>query len=271
MTIIFLSGCSITIGDPPKSKKENKSSETNQNQNKKTASAPKIDILSQDFSTHYMNENHVRGYKGLMKAMDKEKIESKFGSADEVRNFLGREGHVYGNIMVMYYLSDKRPIQQYGIVPNKKETYREFVDVHGEPDQDLRTGYGRSFVVYNKTPNNGYQIVVYTSGNKEDDEITYLMQYPDNFEFTQSSDEHNTVITSDNVYNVAESFEGIDKADKSFMKWKPLKKNGNVFSLTYTDNKRKILGSYKVSEDGYVESFDGNGNKIRASYIHLNE
>ena len=269
-TILLLSGCSITIGDPPNKNNHNKSSQSKNNNSNKSESAPKIDILSQDFSDHYMNENHVTGYKGMMKTMNKENIESKFGQEEDVRNFLGREGHVYGSFMVMYYLSEGRPVEQFSVVPTDHVTYKEFIDFHGEPAQDLRTGQGHSFVIYNNTPNNGYQIAVYTNGNDDNDNIQYIMQYPDDFEFVNSSENQNTVITRDNVFDAVEAFEGIDKVDTDETVWKEPEKHGDKFGFSYTSKDGELLGSYNVSEDGYVESFDEEGKKIRAGYINLN-
>ncbi|GGI39403.1 hypothetical protein GCM10010896_03210 [Mammaliicoccus stepanovicii] len=243
-------------------KKSNKSNETKRNN-------PRIDILSQDFSEQYMNANHVSGYKNLMKTMNRKEVEAKFGKEEDVRNFLGREGHVYGNFMVMYYLGSDNPIEQYSIVPSDKVTYREFINFHGEPAQDLRTGQGHSFVTYNNTPNNGYQIAVYTSGNKDDDEIQYIMQYPDDFEFVNSSEHQNTFITRHNVFDAVEAFEGVDKVDTDNTTWKEPKKTGDTYGFSYENKDGKLLGSYNVREDGYVESFDEEGKKIRAAYIDL--
>nr|WP_263314092.1 hypothetical protein [Mammaliicoccus sp. Marseille-Q6498] len=273
MTGLLLAGCSISIGDPPSDSKSSKTSEKEDNKKDKNnnASGPEIDILSQDFSDNYMNANHVNGYGGLMKSMNKKSVEEHFGNEDEVRNFLGREGHVYGNFMVMYYLGNDNPIEQFSIVPKNDVTYREFVDFHGEPTQDLRTSQGHSFVIYNKTNHNGYQIAVYTSGNDDDDEIQYIMQFPDDFKFVNSSDEQNTVITRENVFDAVEAFEGINKLDTDKITWKEPEKKGDTFGFSYTNKSGKLLGSYKVSEDGYVESFDEDGKKIRSSYISLNQ
>lgn len=273
-SIIILSGCSITIGEPAKdnnAKQEDKSENNDTNNENNKQSTPNIDILSQDFSDNYMNANHVTGYKGLIKNMNKKEVQQKYGEEDDIRNFLGREGYVYGNFMVMYYLGAGNPIEQYSIIPNQNVTYKEFVDFHGEPTQDLRKGQGHSFVIYNKTPNNGYQIAVYTEGSNEDDEIRYIMQYPDDFEFSNSSNDENTVITRDNVFDAVEAFEGIDKVDTDKTIWKEPEKKDDTFGFSYTDKNGKLLGSYNVREDGYVESFDEKGNKIRAGYINLND
>ncbi|UXU83472.1 hypothetical protein MUA77_11745 [Mammaliicoccus sciuri] len=83
--------------------------------------------------------------------------------------------------MVTYYSSEGYPVKQFSIVPSNHVTYKDFVDFHGEPTQDLRTRQGHSFVVYNKTNYNGYQVAVYTKGNTDDDNIQYIMQFPDDF------------------------------------------------------------------------------------------
>ncbi|MCJ0913027.1 MULTISPECIES: hypothetical protein [Mammaliicoccus] len=267
--ILLLTGCSITIGDPQNHNQKPSKSNNKQQKNKKET--PKINVLSQDFSDHYMNENHVTGYRGLVKTMDKSEIESKYGDEEEVRNFLGREGHVYGNFMVRYYLSEGYPVKQFSIVPSNHVTYKDFVDFHGEPTQDLRTRQGHSFVVYNKTNHNGYQVAVYTKGNTDDDNIQYIMQFPDDFQFENSRDNQQTTITRENVFDAVEAFEGIDKDDTDHIIWKEPKKKGDVFGFSYSSKDGKLLGSYNVSEDGYVESFNENGKKIRAGYINLNQ
>ena len=76
-SIIILSGCSITIGEPAKdnnAKQEDKSENNDTNNENNKQSTPNIDILSQDFSDNYMNANHVTGYKGLIKNMNKKNI-----------------------------------------------------------------------------------------------------------------------------------------------------------------------------------------------------
>lgn len=48
-------------------------------------------------------------------------------------------------------------------------------------------------------------------------------------------------------------------------------KKGDVFGFSYSSKDGKLLGSYNVSEDGYVETFNENGKKIRDCYINLNQ
>ena len=76
-SIIILSGCSITIGEPAKdnnAKQEDKSENNDTNNENNKQSTHNIDILSQDFSDNYMNANHVTGYKGLIKNMNKKEV-----------------------------------------------------------------------------------------------------------------------------------------------------------------------------------------------------
>lgn len=188
---LILSGCSISFGDPPKdiesdtsNKKTNKEKNSNETKQTQTVSVPNIDILSQEFSDNYMNANHVDGYNGLSKNMNKKNIEQKFGKEDKIKNFLGEDGYVYGNFIVMYDDTNDKKIEQYGIIPKEYITYQQFVGFHGEPAQNLRSNKNTSLIAYNNVPNNGYQIAVFTSGDQDNDKIEYVVQYPDNFQFT---------------------------------------------------------------------------------------
>ncbi|WP_262649661.1 hypothetical protein [Mammaliicoccus sciuri] len=44
-----------------------------------------------------------------------------------------------------------------------------------------------------------------------------------------------------------------------------------MFGFSYSSKDGKLLGSYYVSEGGYVETFNENGKKIRDGYINLNQ
>ncbi|UEX90308.1 hypothetical protein [Staphylococcus ratti] len=112
-----------------------------------------IDVLSSSFSTHYMNANHVEGYRNFKRNRSQSQIEQQFGKPEKTFSIDGQKVYQYGDISIAYN-NDKR-VNHVFITPTNVMTH-DFIQVHQRPDTD----YGH-FWYYDKNRGNGYTIKVY--------------------------------------------------------------------------------------------------------------
>lgn len=117
-------------------------------------SLPSIDVLTESFSTDFMNEDHREGFASISLGMSKAQVKSKFGEPNETVTVAGMSAERYGSIAVHY---DNETVDRYFIVPETDTTVYQFTSQHGEPTMKADEGG----IVYDDNPHNSFSIKVY--------------------------------------------------------------------------------------------------------------
>src|SRR5699024_8902396 len=114
---------------------------------------PKIDVLSQQFSTEFMNNDVRHGYHKVKKGEHKDSVEEKFGESQKEIEVAGANAIQYGDIAVHF---NNQKVDRFFIIPNNI-TLQQFIQVHG-----TRTiNYNEGTMIYDDNPNNKFSVKVY--------------------------------------------------------------------------------------------------------------
>ncbi|MDT3993461.1 zinc ribbon domain-containing protein [Mammaliicoccus fleurettii] len=124
----------------------------------KENTGPSIDILSDTFSSTFMNQDQKNGFGNVNLGMTKSEIENKFGESEDTINIAGTQAEKYGSIAVKY---ENDVVDRYFVVPDNVSIYQ-FEDFHGNSTMKVDDG-----VIYDDNANNSFTIKVYTNENDE--------------------------------------------------------------------------------------------------------
>lgn len=124
--------------------------------------APKINVLSSEFSNDFMHIDKRNGYYGISKGMTKKEVEKKLGHTKHIIPIASVKTHKYGSIATYYNNDDK--VERIFVVPHNMSIHK-FESYHGQ----ATISYNQSGKVYDGNPNNSFSVKVFTN---KDDKIT---------------------------------------------------------------------------------------------------
>lgn len=130
--------------------------------NSEPKDAPKINVLTSEFSNNFMHADQRNGYHGITKGMTKKEVEKKLGHTNHVVPIASVKAHKYGSIAT-YYNKDNK-VERIFVVPQNVSIH-EFENYHGQ----ATISYNQSGKVYDGNPNNSFSVKVFTN---KDDKIT---------------------------------------------------------------------------------------------------
>lgn len=163
----------------------------NKGQVKHESNAHQIDVLSTQFSDHFMNQDNTSGYDGFELGMTSKEIENKFGKADKTIDLPIGKVYQYGNMGVYYGASGD--VSSVYVIPNNVSVSA-FKEVHGEP-----TVQTNDQMIYDDNPDNGFTIFInYKHNQITSIENTYQID-------SNSMDDLKNMNTTDNE-SISQSF-----------------------------------------------------------------
>lgn len=112
-----------------------------------------VDVLSTDFSTHYMNTSRIEGYQNFQMNHTRARIESRFGKPEQTFTVNNIKIFRYGDMGVSY--NNNQRVNHIWITP-KNVSVQAFTEAHGQPDV-----YDGHAWYYDKNKHNAYTIKVY--------------------------------------------------------------------------------------------------------------
>lgn len=118
---------------------------------------PTINVLSDNFSSNFMNEDKRNGYGEINIGMNKSEVESKFGGSENSLIIAGVNTEKYGNIAV-HYVNDI--VDRYFITPDNINI-NEYENFHGNSTMKASEGG----VIYDDNAYNSFTIKVFTDEN----------------------------------------------------------------------------------------------------------
>lgn len=142
---------------------------------------PSINVLSETFSTNFMNQDRRNGFGYVNLGMSKSEIDNKFGNSEGNVNIAGISAKKYGNIAIQY---NKNTVSRYFIIPDDLSIYQ-FEDYHGDPTMKADEGG----VIYDDNAHNSYTIKVYVNESGKVIGIENVDQIARNDSDTSDNDE----------------------------------------------------------------------------------
>lgn len=118
---------------------------------------PTINVLSDTFSSNFMNEDKRNGYGEINIGMNKSEVESKFGGSENSLIIAGVNTEKYGNIAV-HYVNDI--VDRYFITPDNINI-NEYENFRGNSTMKASEGG----VIYDDNAYNSFTIKVFTDEN----------------------------------------------------------------------------------------------------------
>ncbi|GAA6826262.1 hypothetical protein HpBTM60_33870 [Helicobacter pylori] len=126
--------------------------------NSEPKDAPKINVLSSEFSNDFMHTDQRNGYHGITKGMTKKEVEKKLGHTNHIVPISSIKAHKYGSIATYYNKDDK--VERIFVVP-QNVTIQKFENYYGQ----ATISYNQSGKVYDSNPNNSFTVKVFTNKN----------------------------------------------------------------------------------------------------------
>lgn len=193
-------------------KTNTKNGESNNSSEKKhdtTSTAKKTvdtDIMTSDFHSMYMNNDHRFAVDKIKFGMTKDEVEAIYGSSQSKGNdlFGSKTSALYDVYAVNY---DQNKVRQIVINPKRKITKSEFLKVYANPSSEL--SYPANTLEYNDNNDNGYKI---RAAFDDKDNLIGLAQINDAKGMQESSDDTAVDNTIQEKFTSAMSDYAKDKA-----------------------------------------------------------
>lgn len=151
--------------DPKKAEKQRAEQEKEEKTDKDNApQPPKIDVLSDDFQTTYMQKNNIDSFMGIKIGMTKDEVEKRFGKGKLMPHINGFDDDYikYGNIAVIYNPRTHDNIVWGIAIAPDNVSEKEFIRKYNNYDQHSASGQ----YIYNNVKNNGFEILVTPENGK---------------------------------------------------------------------------------------------------------
>ncbi|SCT12314.1 zinc-ribbon domain-containing protein [Staphylococcus caeli] len=111
-----------------------------------------INVLSDEFSENFMNEDNTGGYEGFNIGMSKDDIKEKFGEPNDIVYMGIGEVEKYHNIGIYYGIDGT--VSSVYVLP-EGVSVSEFKQFHGDPTVETENQ-----LVYDDNPDNGFTILI---------------------------------------------------------------------------------------------------------------
>lgn len=148
--------------DPKKAEKqraeEEKAEKTEKADKDSALHPPKIDVLSDEFQTTYMQQNNLDSFMGIKRGMTKDEVEKRFGKGELMPHINGFHNDYikYGNIAIIYNpRTQDNTVASIGVAPDNVSE-QEFISKYNTYDKHSASGQ----YTYNNVKNNGFEILV---------------------------------------------------------------------------------------------------------------